>query len=42
MERGTAIIEKANEEFERLTGELEEAEDDRRKNARSSKGGLGT
>ena len=35
----TAKIEEANEEVERLTGELEEAKDRRRKNASTSKGG---
>ena len=34
-----AKIEEANEEVERLTGELEEAKDRRRENASSSKGG---
>ena len=34
------MIEQANEELERLTGELEEAKDRRRENASSSKGGI--
>ena len=39
-DRQIAMIEEANEELERVTGELEEAKQNRRENASSSKGSI--